>query len=99
MARPKGIPKTGGRQPGTPNKTTAELRAFLTNFVFEKLEKNRDKFDDIEVKDQYAILTKMTDFIIPKPQLEIEPPQSTTASTFEKVQMAIQEAERKSKET
>jgi hypothetical protein len=26
MPRPKGLPKTGGRQPGTPNKVTASMR-------------------------------------------------------------------------
>lgn len=26
MARPQGLPKTGGRKPGTPNKKTAELQ-------------------------------------------------------------------------
>lgn len=27
--RPKGIPKTGGRQKGTPNKTTATLKEMI----------------------------------------------------------------------
>ena len=27
MARPKGLPKTGGRAPGTPNKETRSVRA------------------------------------------------------------------------
>ena len=29
MAKPKGSPKTGGRQKGTPNKTTALLKAAI----------------------------------------------------------------------
>lgn len=29
MAKPKGAPKTGGRQKGTPNKTTAGVKAAL----------------------------------------------------------------------
>lgn len=29
MPRPKGIPKTGGRKRGTPNKNTAEVRDML----------------------------------------------------------------------
>ncbi len=34
MAKPKGSPKTGGRQKGTPNKTSAELRqAILSAFT------------------------------------------------------------------
>ena len=29
MARPKGLPKVGGRQKGTPNKITADLKAAI----------------------------------------------------------------------
>lgn len=36
MSRPRGLPKTGGRQPGTPNKTTASVKAALEE-CFEKL--------------------------------------------------------------
>ena len=31
MARPKGQPKIGGRQKGTPNKVTGELRQMILN--------------------------------------------------------------------
>ena len=30
VGRPKGLPKTGGRQKGTPNKPTFDLRALVT---------------------------------------------------------------------
>lgn len=33
MAKPKGSPKTGGRQPGSPNKTTVEARQAIALFV------------------------------------------------------------------
>src|SRR5687768_5030163 len=33
MARPKGLPKTGGRQAGTPNKATAPVRALAGQFT------------------------------------------------------------------
>lgn len=29
MSRPKGLPKTGGRQPGSPNKLTGDLKAMI----------------------------------------------------------------------
>lgn len=39
--KPKGYPKTGGRQPGTPNKATADVRAMVAAFA----EKNASKFE------------------------------------------------------
>jgi hypothetical protein len=33
MARPKGLPKTGGRQAGTPNKATCEVRALAQEYT------------------------------------------------------------------
>jgi hypothetical protein len=38
MARPKGLPKTGGRQKGTPNKNDAEQKAFITKFLSEYMD-------------------------------------------------------------
>lgn len=31
--RPKGLPKTGGRAPGTPNKSTTDVRAAIAAFA------------------------------------------------------------------
>jgi hypothetical protein len=33
MARPKGLPKTGGRKAGTPNKATGEIRALAQEYT------------------------------------------------------------------
>lgn len=41
MSRPKGLPKTGGRTPGTPNKATVEFRQTVTAL----LEKNASNVD------------------------------------------------------
>lgn len=32
MARPKGLPKTGGRQKGSPNKATADIKALAQEY-------------------------------------------------------------------
>lgn len=37
MARPKGSPKLGGRQKGTPNKTTATMKTAIMS-VYERLQ-------------------------------------------------------------
>ncbi len=36
--RPKGLPKTGGRQPGTPNKVTREFRETVTRLLEDNAE-------------------------------------------------------------
>ena len=33
MSRPKGLPKTGGRKPGTPNKATTELQGLARQYT------------------------------------------------------------------
>ena len=40
MPRPKGLPKTGGRQPGGLNHATKELRGFLRSVFHEALVEN-----------------------------------------------------------
>ena len=35
VGRPKGIPKTGGRKPGTPNKISSQVREILSETTFD----------------------------------------------------------------
>lgn len=37
MSRPKGLPKTGGRQKGTPNKITADIKEIAQSFGHEAI--------------------------------------------------------------
>ena len=39
MSRPKGTPKTGGRQPGVLNKATADLKAIASDYGQEAIDK------------------------------------------------------------
>lgn len=39
VGRPKGLPKTGGRIPGKPNKATAEIRDLAQQYTEEALQK------------------------------------------------------------
>ena len=55
--RPEGVPKTGGRTAGTPNKATAEIKvneAKLVDFFKQKgltvTEINKDEFRDTVIK-------------------------------------------------
>jgi len=67
--------KTGGRQPGSQNKTTSEMKQWLQMIV----DKNRDQFESdlqaLEPKERLSLLEKLISYLVPKPQsigLEIE---------------------------
>jgi hypothetical protein len=66
MARIKGTPKTGGRQPGTENKLTKELRTVLKNIMFEELENLPVNLNKLDNKDRIEILVKLIPYVLPK---------------------------------
>lgn len=39
MPRPKGLPKTGGRKPGTPNKVTPDVRLAAREYTIPAIER------------------------------------------------------------
>lgn len=61
----KGI-KTGGRQAGTPNKLTKEIRAILKDFLYNELELLPDHLNGLEPKERIEIIIKILPFILPK---------------------------------
>lgn len=67
MTRPIGIPKTGGRKRGTPNKKTSILLDRLEGLNFDVVEELIKCLDDPEYKMiKPQILMKLLDFIYPK---------------------------------
>lgn len=66
MSREKGTPKTGGRQAGTPNKVTGNLREFVSDLI----DRNRDKIEDdiskLQAKDRLLIMEKLMSYVMPK---------------------------------
>jgi hypothetical protein len=66
--RPPGTPKTGGRQPGSPNKVTAELRQWLQGVI----DRNKDQFEkdlqNVESAQRMAMIEKLMAYMLPKPQ-------------------------------
>jgi hypothetical protein len=61
----KGI-KTGGREAGTPNKLTKEIRAVLKNILHQEIELLSEHFQKLETKDRLELLVKLLPFALPK---------------------------------
>lgn len=62
--------KTGGRQAGTPNKTTSEIREKISDILTEHFtpEKVAGNLEAMEPKDRLTFLTKLLDYTTPKLQ-------------------------------
>ena len=60
--------KTGGRQLGTPNKTTSELRRVLKHMVDNELQNLQDNINELEPKERIELLIKLLPYVMPKVQ-------------------------------
>jgi hypothetical protein len=61
----KGI-KTGGREAGTPNRLTSEIRTALKEYIYVELQKLPDYLAELPTKDRLEILLKLCNFVLPK---------------------------------
>lgn len=72
MPKEKGSAKTGGRQKGTKNKTTEELKGwvfgFVSDFLMDNMKKKefKDKFKTLDIDVQFNIVTKLIPFVLAK---------------------------------
>ena len=58
--------KYGGRQKGTPNRMTKEIRSLLKEIIFKELSDIQEKLDLLEPKERLEILVKLIPFVLPK---------------------------------
>ena len=58
--------KFGGREKGTPNKLTAELRAALKDVLYDEIEQIPHRLDELETKDRLELLVKLLPYVLPK---------------------------------
>ena len=58
--------KYGGRQKGTPNRMTKELRAVLKDVLFEELCEIKEKLDMLEPKERLELVIKLIPYVLPK---------------------------------
>ena len=62
--------KFGGREAGTPNRLTKELRAALKNILHQEIELLPNHFNKLEPKDRLELLVKLLPFALPKVEPE-----------------------------
>lgn len=62
--------KTGGRKPGTPNKTSAEVRSKLSKVVSDYYNSKTFEEDiaDLDPKDRVQVMEKLASYVLPKMQ-------------------------------
>jgi hypothetical protein len=65
--------KTGGRQKGTPNKATAELRKFVSELIEENKELIKSDFLSLPPRDRIVAVERLLSFVLPKPTEPDEP--------------------------
>ena len=65
MANTSGI-KHGGRQKGTPNIMTKELRSILKDILYQELEEVQERFKLLEPKERIELLIKLMPYALPK---------------------------------
>ena len=51
--------KHGGRQKGTPNRMTKELRSVLKDIIYQELEEVQERFNLLEPKERIELLIKL----------------------------------------
>lgn len=67
--RPKGLPKTGGRQPGTPNKVTREFRETVARLLEDNAENVAEWLEQVAATDPDKALQRLAqlaEFAAPK---------------------------------
>ena len=55
--------KYGGRQKGTPNRMTKELRSVLKDVLFEELGEIKEKLDMLEPKERLELVIKLIPYV------------------------------------
>ena len=68
MGRKKGLPKTGGRQAGTPNKVSGTLKDFFSSLIDDSKEQIVLDLKALSPKDRLSIIERLLQYILPKQQ-------------------------------
>ena len=66
MAARKGHKKVGGRQQGTANRVTADVKERIKQFIEAEFDNVVDDFKGLEAKDKVQLFERFLAYIIPK---------------------------------
>ena len=66
MSREKGTPKTGGREKGTPNKVTKNVRFWLFDLMQDNIETLEIDLKKLEPKERWEIICRLLPYVITK---------------------------------
>jgi hypothetical protein len=58
--------KTGGREQGTPNKLTSDMRAILKGIVSSELERISEILEKLEPEKRADLVLKLLPYVLPK---------------------------------
>lgn len=58
--------KTGGREQGTPNKVTRDVREVLKSIVEDELKSLPEKLKELDSKDRLEIVVKLLPYVVPR---------------------------------
>lgn len=58
--------KTGGRTPGTPNKTTAQLKERISTLIDDRFDTIVADLETLEPKERVAAFLKFLEYVLPK---------------------------------
>jgi len=58
--------KYGGREKGTPNRITKELRSLLKDIMYDEIGALQERLDTLSPKDRVDLLIKLMPYALPK---------------------------------
>lgn len=68
MGRKKGTEKTGGRQAGTPNKVTTDIKTWVSSILDSGRSQFENDLKDLEPLERVRVYTNLMNYVLPKQQ-------------------------------
>jgi len=66
MGRTKGTSKTGGRQAGTPNRLTQDVRLWIYGVIQDNMDTLEADLKTMDAEKRWAIIEKMLPYVVTK---------------------------------
>lgn len=95
MSRPIGLPKTGGRRKGTPNKKTQRILEVFESLNYDPAQALLHKYQFLSLKDQLLIDLKLMEYIYPRvTSLKVENDPSDLNNPYSEIEQMSSEEKR-----